>query len=225
MIERDPGPGLPSEVEDTTGETRAVPLGGEALTRRSFLLGLGATAVGLGALTVGQSFAPLGPLAVFSPRRPSPGVVPINRTAAEAHVEDTASDTAWTLRLLHGGTETRVSREALLALPRTEVDLPIACVEGWSASARWSGVRMSEVLAQVGVGASSDLRVTSLQPRGGYRVMDMPREYSRDPSTLVALGMNGRTLSLDHGYPARIMAPGRPGVLQTKWIDSIEVLS
>ena len=35
----------------------------------------------------------------------------------------------------------------------------------------------------------------------------------------------GEVLDIDHGYPARIIAPGRPGVLQTKWLDRIEVLA
>ena len=54
--------------------------------------------------------------------------------------------------------------------------------------------------------------------------MNMPAEYSRDEKTLVALELNGSVLDLDHGYPARIIAPGRPGVLQTKWLHSVEVL-
>jgi len=30
---------------------------------------------------------------------------------------------------------------------------------------------------------------------------------------------------MDHGYPARMIAPGRPGVLQTKWLSKLEVMS
>jgi len=66
--------------------------------------------------------------------------------------------------------------------------------------------------------------VTSLEPEGAYRIMSMPAEYARDDQTLVALELNGTVLDLDHGYPARIIAPGRPGVLQTKWLQSVEVL-
>ncbi|MFI1769566.1 molybdopterin-dependent oxidoreductase, partial [Streptomyces sp. NPDC020800] len=36
---------------------------------------------------------------------------------------------------------------------------------------------------------------------------------------------NGEELSPDHGYPVRLMAPNRPGVLQTKWVGRLEVLS
>jgi DMSO/TMAO reductase YedYZ molybdopterin-dependent catalytic subunit len=54
--------------------------------------------------------------------------------------------------------------------------------------------------------------------------MTMAAEFVQDPTTLVALELNGETLDLDHGFPARIIAPGRPGVLQTKWLKSIEVV-
>ena len=47
---------------------------------------------------------------------------------------------------------------------------------------------------------------------------------SNASSSLVALTLNGETLDLDHGFPARVIAPGRPGVLQTKWLSSIEVM-
>jgi DMSO/TMAO reductase YedYZ molybdopterin-dependent catalytic subunit len=54
--------------------------------------------------------------------------------------------------------------------------------------------------------------------------MSMPAEYVQDERTLVALELNGAVLDLEHGYPARIIAPGRPGVLQTKWLQTVEVL-
>ncbi|MGO4583799.1 molybdopterin-dependent oxidoreductase [Arthrobacter sp. 2RAF6] len=52
----------------------------------------------------------------------------------------------------------------------------------------------------------------------------MPAAYSQDEQTLLALELNGEPLDLDHGYPARIIAPGRPGVLQTKWVHKVEVI-
>ena len=42
-----------------------------------------------------------------------------------------------------------------------------------------------------------------------------------DPRTLLALRVNGVNLSPDHGYPARVIAPGLPGVHCTKWVGSV----
>jgi DMSO/TMAO reductase YedYZ molybdopterin-dependent catalytic subunit len=55
--------------------------------------------------------------------------------------------------------------------------------------------------------------------------MEMRHEYTRDPLSLLALFVNGEVLREDHGYPARVIAPNRPGVLQTKWVTRMEVLS
>lgn len=97
-------------------------------------------------------------------------------------------------------------------------------MEGWSQLARWRGVRMQDLERAVGGPADAAVRVTSLEPEGAYRIMTMPADYVRDEKTLVALELNGQVLDLDHGYPARIIAPGRPGVLQTKWLKTVEVL-
>ncbi len=65
--------------------------------------------------------------------------------------------------------------------------------------------------------------VRSLQQGGAYSVMDMPANFVRDDDTLLALKLDGEDLSVDHGFPCRIIAPAWPGVLRTKWVASIEV--
>ena len=42
-----------------------------------------------------------------------------------------------------------------------------------------------------------------------------------DTRSLLALRVGGEDLSLDHGYPARIIVPGLPGVHNTKWVGSL----
>jgi len=65
--------------------------------------------------------------------------------------------------------------------------------------------------------------VTSLQERGPFRVTHLPAQYADDDLTLLALALDGEPLSIDHGYPCRLIAPNRPGVLQTKWLARLEV--
>jgi DMSO/TMAO reductase YedYZ molybdopterin-dependent catalytic subunit len=209
---------------DDAGEQTGEPRREATTSRRRFVATVGVAAVGLTAVTAGQSVGLLDGINLFGPRtqRDAPQGVPVNRTAAAAAVKATANDPAWTLRLT-GANEVALSRTDLLALPQTTVRLPIACVEGWSVQAEWTGVRVRDLMALVG-GSSSTVRVTSLEPQGVYRVTELGREFVAAPTTLVALGLNGETLSLDHGYPARLIAPNRPGVLQTKWLSSIEVL-
>ncbi|WP_051781768.1 MULTISPECIES: molybdopterin-dependent oxidoreductase [unclassified Streptomyces] len=187
---------------------------------------LAAVAAGVGAVTlttVGQSVTALGPLELFGPRSPAHGPqgLPVNRTAAAAGVTAASLD-GWRLTLA-GPRPAALTLEELRALPQYEVTLPLACVEGWSKSARWTGVRVRDLLELAGGGPGARCRVVSLEAVGAYRVMEMGRMYAQDPLTLLALRLNGEVLSLDHGYPARIIAPNRPGVLQTKWVGRLEV--
>jgi DMSO/TMAO reductase YedYZ molybdopterin-dependent catalytic subunit len=112
----------------------------------------------------------------------------------------------------------------LAALPQHTVPLPIACVEGWSADAEWTGVVLTDLVAAVGGSRDSDVRMISLEPPGPYSRTVLPARHARDAKTLIALKLNGQTLDLDHGYPCRLIAPTRPGVLQTKWLSRIEVV-
>ncbi len=113
------------------------------LGRRGFLTATAAASGLLTLFTVGQTVGPLGRLAVFAPRRPDlgPQGLPVNATATEAGVLDMAQSDEFRLRI--GGavaTELTLTRAELEAMDRTEAVLPIVCVEGWSASARWGGV-------------------------------------------------------------------------------------
>ncbi|WP_292852985.1 molybdopterin-dependent oxidoreductase [Microbacterium sp.] len=198
---------------------------GPDLGRRGFLVGIGASAAALVALTAGQSFDALAPLNLFAPRTKGAGpqALPVNRTARQAGVTDDAARNGWTLDVSGPAGTLRLSRADLDRMPQAAARLPIACVEGWSTSADWEGVRLRDLLDRVGVPADRTIRLESMQTHGPYRATTMPAEYARDPLTLVALRLNGETLDLDHGYPARIIAPGRPGVLQTKWLTRIRV--
>ncbi|WIB59520.1 molybdopterin-dependent oxidoreductase [Curtobacterium sp. MCLR17_007] len=203
------------------------PVRRERIARRGFFAGVAAATAGVVVLTVGQSSKLGEPFNVFAPRRRhiGPNALPVNRTARAAGVLATATAADWTLTVAGPAVTRTFSRAELVALGMAQVELPISCVEGWSQMATWKGVRMRDLLAAVQADSGSSVRVTSLERHGGYRIMDMGPEYASDPTTLVALELNGSTLDLDHGFPARIIAPGRPGVLQTKWIERIEVRS
>ena len=196
-------------------------------SRRGFLATVALATGTLGVLTVGQSLGWLRGTNLFAPRVPADGPqqMAINRTAAAAQVESLANDPAWQLTVAGPRRTVSFDRTELLGLPQTDSLLPITCVEGWSVNAHWRGVRLRDLLERVGAPEHATVRLTSLEPEGVYRVTDLGPEFARHPTTLVALELNGETLNLDHGYPARLIAPNRPGVLQTKWLSRVEVLS
>ncbi len=196
----------------------------DALTRRRFLGVVGVTAALLTAVTIGQTVGPLRRLALLAPRRPDVGDAgfPVNRTAAEAAV-NALPDSDARLEVRRAGVRlASFSLADLGALPAREATLPIACVEGWSASRRWSGVSVQDVLAAAGVSARR-VDVVSREAVGRYRRSSLMGPVLTDPDTLLAVAVDGAPLTLDHGAPLRLIAPNRPGVLQTKWVAALEI--
>ncbi len=192
--------------------------------RRAFF---GAVTAAVGAVTlatVGQSFTPLRYTDLLAPRHPDRGGqgLPVNRTARQAGIT-AESLSGWRLHVV-GPRPYELTLDQLQAWPQHPAVLPIACVEGWSKDAHWSGVRVRDLLEHAGVPGGARIRVVSLERGGNYGVSEMGASYARDPLTLLALSLNGRPLSHDHGFPARIIAPNRPGVLQTKWVSRLEVV-
>lgn len=197
---------------------------GRVLSRRG-LLRTTWLAAGVAALaTAGSSVPWLREVSVLGVRSgDGPQGVPVNKSAAAAEVTDRARAPGWALTVAFGDRAVRLTREDLLALDQHTEELPIACVEGWSASGTWTGVRVRDLLDRIGAPRDSDVVVRSLQESGPYRTTVLPGGFADDDRTLVALALGGEPLDLDHGFPARLIAPNRPGVLQTKWLDRLEV--
>jgi DMSO/TMAO reductase YedYZ molybdopterin-dependent catalytic subunit len=197
------------------------------ISRRGLLALVGSASAGLLVVTVGQSVGgPLRRLALLAPRGQSvfddgPNGFPINKTAATARVSRRLTGPDWRLTIAAGARRRELSREELQAMEQHEHDLPIACVEGWSTTQRWSGVRLRDLAALAGAPAGAVLRVESLQPRGALRRVTLGHAQHADERALLALRVNGADLSLDHGFPARIVVPALPGVHCTKWVASL----
>ncbi|WP_405541481.1 molybdopterin-dependent oxidoreductase [Streptomyces phaeochromogenes] len=198
-------------------------------TSRRGALGLvGGGSLLLFGTTVGQNFdGPLRRTALLAPHGGAdpgsgPGGFQINKTAASRGISaaETRED-VWRLVLTGPSGTVRLSRAELLELPLHSSALPIACVEGWSTGDQWwRGVRLRELAHLVGYDADSapDVMVESLQRHGAFRRAALRSNQVRDQRSLLALDVNGEPLTPDHGYPARIIVPAAPGVLNTKWV-------
>ncbi|MEO8329269.1 MAG: molybdopterin-dependent oxidoreductase [Candidatus Nanopelagicales bacterium] len=193
-----------------------------ALSRRGLLT---ATGVGIGAVvftSVGQTLTPLEPIGLLAIREPSKGPqgVPVNRTAAAAAITQADTGADWTLNVV-GPTPYSLSVAEVESMSEHEEHWPINCVEGWSVGAQWRGLRLLDVVMRAGGTADSRVRVSSLE-QVGYN--DSYLEGPQVGAALLATHINGERLSLDHGYPLRLIAPNRAGVLNTKWLKQVEVL-
>jgi DMSO/TMAO reductase YedYZ molybdopterin-dependent catalytic subunit len=198
------------------------------LSRRGFLGTVAGSAALLFVTVSGETIAPLRKLGLLAPRNPviGPQTLPVNRTASGANVISDALSSDY--RLVVEGRCNRprsFTLDELRALPQREAGLPISCVEGWSAAADWKGISLPVLLKLVGAKRSSQIKVESIEDQGRlYSNSIIDPQHAADPDTLLALELNGAPLDLDHGYPVRLIAPDRPGVLQTKWIRRVVVL-
>ena len=161
--------------------------------------------------------------ALLLPRGRSYGKGPndfqINRTAVAAGLTPPSPERM--AAALHGGSDpVALSRAALLAMEHHTVDLPIACVEGWSTVQTWTGVRLP-IWPPPPASPSLPRPVVS---SGTLRRFDRASTAAQilDPDSLLAFQVNGADLRLDHGFPARIMMPAIPAVHNTKWVQSID---
>jgi DMSO/TMAO reductase YedYZ molybdopterin-dependent catalytic subunit len=227
----------PPDEEHLVSPAPAVP----TISRRGALAFAGAGSLLLLALSVGQSLGgPLRRTALLAPHGQDLGSGPadfqINVTAAEGGI--TAGDTGpgWRLTLTREGTAqsgpdrtepgqgepVSLSRAQLLAMPQYTAHLPIACVEGWSTGNQaWTGVRLRDLARLAGAAQPASVLVESLERGGTFRQAVLSAAQITNPDSLLALHVNGAELTLDHGYPARVIVPAIPGVHNTKWVTRL----
>jgi DMSO/TMAO reductase YedYZ molybdopterin-dependent catalytic subunit len=161
----------------------------------------------------------------------TPIVVPNDRfyridTALLVPSVDVAS---WTVRV-HGlvERETTLTWDELLALPQIEQYVTIACVSNevggnLVGNAKWTGVRLRDVLDIAGV-SSSATQLVGRSVDGWTAGMPMAWVMDPDREPMIAIQMNDAPLPRAHGFPARLIVPGLYGyVSATKWLAELEV--
>ena len=228
---------LRTELRTPLAETRPEPLDEDGLvapspspptiSRRGALAVVGGGSLLVAVLTVGQSIGGIARnAALLIPRGRSYGSGPndfqVNRTAVAAKIDPADTGDGWSLSLGGGPESVTMTRPMLLAMDQHTADLPIACVEGWSTTQRWTGVRLADLARLAGVAVPASAHVQSLDTSGGFGQARLQPNQVLDPDALLALKVNGADLSSDHGFPARIIVHAMPGVHCTKWVRSID---
>lgn len=208
---------------------------GRALTGRR---GQGATA-SRAAVRLPAPASPAPPIPAGAALR-VPGVSAFTTPNKEFYRVDTAlvvpkvdADT-WRLRI-HGKGVSRprsYSFAELLQLPLIERDITLTCVSNevggpYAGSARWLGVRLSDLLREAGVQAPSrGGRADQLIARSvdGMTLGTPVEEVMDGRDSMLAVGMNGEALPFEHGFPVRMVVPGLYGYVSAcKWIREIEL--
>jgi DMSO/TMAO reductase YedYZ molybdopterin-dependent catalytic subunit len=196
------------------------------ISRRGLLAIVGGASVAIFAVQAGESIGgPFRRLALLAPRGrvygTGPNDFPVTHTAASAEITTAVTGADWRLTVV-GGRTISVSRQQLLAMAQSMRTLTITCTDGWSTTQHWTGVRLAELARLVHAPEGAILSAISLEKSGGLNAQSrFPASLYTDDRSLLALRVNGVDLSLDHGYPARVIVPNVPGNLNTKWVSEL----
>jgi DMSO/TMAO reductase YedYZ molybdopterin-dependent catalytic subunit len=134
----------------------------------------------------------------------------------------------WRLRI-HGmvDRELELGFDDLLTWPTIERDITLACISNevggrYVGNARWIGVRLNDVLDDAGVDPRADQLVS--RSVDGFTV-GTPTAIALDGrDAMLAFGMNGESLPVEHGFPVRMVIPGLYGYNSaTKWVVDLEL--
>lgn len=243
-----------AEPADADPDTESKSLPHKEKGRRDFLVGAGGVAVGAGVAGLGgqliggsmsaeSSRADVGSLVAAKPAPPIPadadfaklGTPPFLTPNKDFYRVDTAlvvpqvSTSDWELRI-HG----MVDRELTLTFDDirerdlVERTITMTCVSNevggpYVSTANFLGVNMWDLLNEVGVRPGAE-QIFSTSVDGW--TAGSPVEASMDPNrgAMLAIGMNGEPLPVEHGFPARLVVPGLYGyVSATKWVTDIEL--
>lgn len=235
---------LPSEDVAASAEQDALD---RAAARRSFLMATGWTAAGaVVAAFAGRALAGRRGIAeargqVVLPQ-PVSDAPPLPSTVGEDYVTSNADfyriDTAlvtpqvdpqsWRLRI-HGmvDREITVTFAELLALPMVERYVTLACVSNevggdLIGNARWLGVPVKALLERAGPQPGADQVVQ--RSADGWTCGTPTSVLTDGRDALLAVGMNGEPLPVEHGFPVRMVVPGLYGYVSAcKWITELEL--
>ena len=176
-------------------------------------------------------------------------VTPAESVYVRSNFETPAAHEGWTLEVRGAvGQPLTLSLGDLTSLPQHTVLVTMECAGNWRlgmtpvpegepwkygavSTTRWSGVRLSALLAQAGVSGDA-IEVLAIGGDAGPRSdaegivrfeRALPVDVALHPDTLVATHMDGVPLTPDHGAPVRLIVPGWYGMASVKWLVALDV--
>jgi DMSO/TMAO reductase YedYZ molybdopterin-dependent catalytic subunit len=143
-------------------------------------------------------------------------------------VDPTPDPQTWRLSItLDGRVLRKVSYSDLLSLPRTSFYSTMRCVSNTLKSdlmgtAQWTGVRLGQLIDPAALpGGLAEVAVIGVDGHGD----SLPVGFAFSAGSLLALGMNGKSLDRTHGFPLRLVTPRYYGFKNVKWIGEIAFVS
>ncbi|HMK47682.1 MAG TPA: molybdopterin-dependent oxidoreductase [Methanocella sp.] len=94
------------------------------------------------------------------------------------------------------------------------------CVEGWSVTILWEGVRIEDLLNETGIDPNA--KYVTFYAYDGYST-SFPLSYILDNHIMIAFKQNGQTMLPERGFPFQLVAENKWGYKWIKWVTKIEL--
>jgi DMSO/TMAO reductase YedYZ molybdopterin-dependent catalytic subunit len=110
--------------------------------------------------------------------------------------------------------------DEILAMPQTSKVVDLNCVEGWNFTAKWTGVKMSDIFNKTGIVGNATTVI--FYCADGYSTsLDLSSILQN--YIILAYKDNDVTLPPDRGFPLQLIAESKYGYKWAKWVTRIEV--
>lgn len=110
--------------------------------------------------------------------------------------------------------------EEIIGLPQTSKIVDLNCVEGWSFTAKWTGVEVAEIFEETG--AMENATTVVFYSADGYST-SLDKDYLLENDIILAYRLNDVTLPPERGFPLQLVAEDKYGYKWAKWIVRIEL--
>ncbi len=204
----------------------------ESESRRRLLTRIPGVALGgLAIIVIGRAIQDASGGGVQRSRRgeASPEVTPTKEfyVVSKNLIDPDPDGSTWRLRV-SGATERELTLnyDDMLAMPSQDQYTTLQCISNevggeLIGNALWRGVPLSTIIDQAGLLPAA--HHVFMRCVDGYSD-SIPLDFAMHPQTLLAYQMNGEQLTHKHGFPLRLLTPGKYGMKHPKWIIEIELM-
>jgi DMSO/TMAO reductase YedYZ molybdopterin-dependent catalytic subunit len=114
-----------------------------------------------------------------------------------------------------------LSYDQVLALPHVKRVVDMPCVEGWTETLLYEGVRLMDLLAKAKI--KPGVTTVIFHTAGKRYTSSLSLDYVKKADVLLGFKINGSTLDQKRGYPFQVVASHKLGYKWVKWVERIEL--
>ena len=129
--------------------------------------------------------------------------------------------TKWTLEVTTNKNTIHIGIDELRQLPKTDIVFEFKCIEGWSQTSWWGGVKFSDFIEHFKLQEETKMDYVGLSTPDDQYYVGIDTPSALHPQTILAYEMNGQPVPPRHGAPLRLIIPTKYGVKNLKRVGKL----